>query len=245
MALRAGRVAAGGGVAVGAGEAGSALPARPGRPEHLVERGALRRRRLRVRDEAQVHYAARLRRLADALAGLPLGGLEPVDADRGRLELRGAGLRVGGVDRQLVHVHLVGEVERHEREPRPQRVVDPHRRLDRAAPRRDADDLALADLEPLGVLGRELERLAAVERRAVAVRLRAGVERLEPAAGRETDRVVGVERLERRLRLDDAERRARPLDRLGPEPLVEEERAGVLLVGARPLQARGCASSRS
>src|SRR4029079_17162985 len=56
VALRAGRVASGSRVAVGAGQARSALPARPRRPEHLVERRTLRRRRLRVRDETEIHY---------------------------------------------------------------------------------------------------------------------------------------------------------------------------------------------
>ena len=82
-------------------------------------------------------------------------------------------------------------------EPGPQRRVDVHRRLDRAAARGDAHDLALLEQHALGVLGREVERLAAVQRRAVAVRLHAGVVRLEPAAGGEPDRVLGVERLER------------------------------------------------
>ena len=74
-------------------------------------------------------------------------------------------------------------------------------------PRRDetAHDLAVGELEPLGVLGREVERLAAVQRRAVEVRLHAGVVRLEPPAGREPDRVLGVERLERRPRASTTE----------------------------------------
>ena len=40
------------------------------------------------------------------------GNRELVDADRGRLELGGAALRIGGVDRDDVDVDLVGEVER-------------------------------------------------------------------------------------------------------------------------------------
>ena len=96
-------------------------------------------------------------------------------------------------------------------------------RVDRAAARRDAHDLAVRDPEALDVLRREVERLAAVERRAVTVRLRPRVERLEPPTRREADRVLVVERLERRLRLDDAERGERPLDRLRPQTAVEEQ----------------------
>ena len=42
-----------------------------------------------------------------------------LDPDRGGLELGRAGRRVRDVDRQLVHVHLVGEVEGHEAQARP------------------------------------------------------------------------------------------------------------------------------
>ena len=116
-------------------------------------------------------------------------------------------------------------------------AVDVHRRLDRAAPRGHAHDLALLEQHALGVLGRDVERLAAVQRRAVAVGLHARVVRLEPAAGREADRVLGVERLVGRLVLDRRERRGLALERLGPEARVQERRAGALLVRARPLDA--------
>ena len=43
-------------------------------------------------------------------------------------------------------------------------------RLDRAAPRGDPHDLALLEQQALGVLGRDVERLAAAQRRAVAAR---------------------------------------------------------------------------
>ena len=106
-------------------------------------------------------------------------------------------------------------------------------------PRREEtrDDLAVRQLQPLGVLRREVERLAAVQRRAVEVRLGARVVGLEPAAGGEPDRVVGVERLERALRLDDGERRRRPAEGVSQSRLVQELRPGMLLVQARPLQA--------
>ena len=121
--------------------------------------------------------------------------------------------------------------------PGPQRRIDVHRRLDGAAARRDAHDLALLEQHALGVLGRDVERLAAVQRRAVAVGLHARVVRLEPAAGGQPHRVLGVERLERRLVLDRRERRRLALERLGPEARVQERRAGALLVRARPLDA--------
>ena len=70
-------------------------------------------------------------------------GVELLDADRRRLELGRAGLRIGRVDRQEVGRDVVLEVERHERQARPQALVDPDRRLDLAPARDDADALAL------------------------------------------------------------------------------------------------------
>ena len=109
--------------------------------------------------------------------------------------------------------------------PGPQRRIDVHRRLDGAAARRHAHDLALLEQHALGVLGRDVERLAAMQRRAVAVGLHARVVRLEPAAGGQAHRVLGVERLERRLVHDRRERRRLALERLGPQPRVQERRA--------------------
>src|SRR6185437_16657209 len=100
-----------------------------------------------------------------------------------------------------------------------------------------AHDLALLHAELLYVLGGELERLAAVERRAVEVRLHAGVVGLEPAAGGQADGELGVERLDRRVVLHDGERGGWALERLGPESAVQERRAGMVLRGARPLDA--------
>ena len=71
------------------------------------------------------------------------GFAQLLDPDRGRLELGGAGLRVGRVDRQEVRRDVVLEVEGHERQPGPQRLVDPDRRLDLAATRDDPDALAV------------------------------------------------------------------------------------------------------
>ena len=138
----------------------------------------------------------------------PTGGLELLDPDRRRLELGRAGLRVGRVDRQQVRRDVVLEVERHERQPGPQRLVDPDRRLDLAAPRDDPDALALGQAVGRGVLGRDVERLAAPQRRGVAGGLDAGVVRVEAAAGRQADREVVVELVDRRVVVDRHERHA-------------------------------------
>ena len=68
---------------------------------------------------------------------------ELLDPDGGGLELGRAGLRVRGVDRQQVRRDVVLEVQGHERQPGPQRLVDPDRHLDLAAPRDDPDPLAV------------------------------------------------------------------------------------------------------
>ena len=73
----------------------------------------------------------------DGGASSSLRSANGVDPDRGRLELRRARARVGGVDRQHVRVDELGEVQVHEREPGPQRRVERDRRLDLAAARGD------------------------------------------------------------------------------------------------------------
>src|SRR5947208_15809914 len=88
-------------------------------------------------------------------------GWELLDADRGRLELGSAGLRVGRVDRQEVRRDVVLEVEGHERQTGSERLVDPYRYLDLATPRHDAHDLAGRQIEGRRVLRRDVERLAA------------------------------------------------------------------------------------
>ena len=119
---------------------------------------------------------------------------------------------------------------------RRQRVVA-HGRLDRAAARDDARARAVGDAVALAVGGCEQDRLAAdVERRLVAAALHAGVVRLEPPPGREAQREVVVEQVDGRRVLDDLERRAL-LDDVVPQPAVDEELAGVVLVAARPLDA--------
>src|SRR6185369_7889160 len=163
-------------------------------------------------------------------------GFQLVDPDRSRLELGRAGLGVDRVDRQEVRRDVVLEVEGHEREARPERLVDPDRRLDLAAARRDTDELAVGEAQPRRVLRRDVERLAASQRRRVAAGLDAGVVRVEAAAGRQADREVVIELVDRRVVLDREERRPVARYRIFPEPAVEEELTGVVLVVARPLE---------
>src|SRR4051812_45273125 len=63
-----------------------------------------------------------------------LGGVvqrgELLDTNGGRLELGRARFRIDGVDREDVRVDLVGEMQRHEGEPRPETAVDAHGRDD-------------------------------------------------------------------------------------------------------------------
>ena len=105
------------------------------------------------------------------------------------LELRRAGLRVGGVDRQHVRLHLVGEVQRHEREARAA-ATRSMRTGATTLPRADDTRTRSPSVTPssVGVGGRQLELLAAAQRRRVAAGLHAGVERVQPPAGRQAQR---------------------------------------------------------
>ena len=107
--------------------------------------------------------------------------------------------------REHVGVHLVGEVQGHEGEAR---AAAPRSKRTGAStdPRRDDTRTRSPSATPsrLGVLGREVERLAAAQRRGVAAGLHAGVVGVEPAAGGEPEREVGVEPVDRRVVLDDA-----------------------------------------
>src|SRR5258705_5762946 len=94
-------------------------------------------------------------------------GPEPLDANRGGLELGRPGLGIGGVDGEHVRDNVVLEVHRHEGQARAESVVRAHRHLELAAPGADADDLALAQAVPLGVLRRHVEGFAIAQRRGV------------------------------------------------------------------------------
>ena len=82
--------------------------------------------------------------------------------------------------------------------------------------------------------------LRSPQRRRVAAALHPGVVRVEPATGRQTERELGIQAVDRRVVDHHAERRLGPLG-LGivelPQAGVEEQRARVRLVRARPLDA--------
>lgn len=87
----------------------------------------------RIPRRAKTHGCAAACLMATTCAGSLRRG-EALDAHGGCLELGGAGLRIGGVDSELVGLHFVGEVEGHEHQPRPQRGINVDGRLYRAAP---------------------------------------------------------------------------------------------------------------
>ena len=153
---------------------------------------------------------------------------ELLDAHGGGLELGGARLRVGGVDREQVRVDLVGEVERHEHEARTQAAVDADRGA-RSHPRGD------------------VTRHESRRRRGRAVRASSGETSIvspsrfglryppdcTPVLYESSRRPVvsrignsSVSRLDRGIVDDDAERRRRPRvgGVVGPEATVEERR---------------------
>src|SRR5262252_2046457 len=90
--------------------------------------------------------------------------LQPLDTDRRGLELRRAGLGIGRVDREQIRGHVVGEVQRHEREPRAQALIETDGHIDSAPPRTHANDVAVAKAVTVGVLRRYVEGLAATQR---------------------------------------------------------------------------------
>ncbi len=129
-----------------------------------------------------------------------------------------------------VGLHLVGEVQRHEREARPQRAGD-GARAPRPRPRRDDTSTPLAFARPRAPRRRPADSSIASGRRSgeeYRAGLHARVVRVEPAARRQPDRELVGELVDRRLVDDDAERRLRPL-LLGivelPQARVEELRA--------------------
>ena len=109
----------------------------------------------------------------------------------------------------------------------------------RRAARRPAPARPRARPYALGILGRDVERLAAPQRRRVAARLDAGVVRVEPparsSAGSGSRRSACRPAGRARPRTNGA---AVARDRVLPQPRVEEQLARVVLVVARPLDAR-------
>src|SRR5262249_56464442 len=105
--------------------------------------------------------------------------------------------------------------------------------LDGAAARPHADHLALAKAIAIGVFRRDVEALAAAERRAIAGGLHAGVVLLEPAPCGQAQRKLGVEAIDRRIVLHRDERHARTANRPLPQPAVQEHLPRLLLAVAR------------
>ena len=126
-----------------------------------------------------------------------------------RFELGGSGFWIGCVDRQHVGRDVIVEVRRHEDQACAQAVVDPDRRRNRPAPRAHAYALALANAVACGIFGRNVETLAAPQRRRIAAALHAGIERIQAPAGRQAQRKLVVERFDRRVVVDRRKRRAR------------------------------------
>ena len=184
------------------------------RAEQRVDGGALlrpwRSASVRLQVQSVSRPPGRLGRAAGARGDL-------LHADRGRLELRRARARVGGVDRQLVGVHLVGECSVMNASPGRSESSTRDRRLDRAAA---ASTRTISPSSRSSASASSGERYSDSPRwsgERYRLRLHAGVVRLEPAARGQAEREVGVERLDRRQRsTTDAERRRRAAGRLGP-----------------------------
>src|SRR5262245_65395463 len=98
-------------------------------------------------------------------------------------------------------------MQRHESETRPERRVVPYRDGDRTPPGNGADDFAVADAQALAVFRSDVERLAPAKRRGVSGGLDSGVVGVEPPPRREPDREVLGKLVDRRVVLDDMERR--------------------------------------
>src|SRR5262249_40351305 len=172
-------------------------PPHPMRAWTACRAGSTRSRRAPPATTASM--AARSASLALGPTILRSIGSDPqlLDADRRGLELGRARLGIGGVDRQQIGRHVVGEVQGHEREPRAQALVAAEGPLAGAPARPHADHLALAKAIAIGVFRRDVEALAAAERRAIAGGLHAGVVLLEPAPCGQAQRKLGVEAIDR------------------------------------------------
>ena len=81
------------------------------------------------------------------------------------------------------------------------------------------------------------DRFAAAQRRGIASRLHAGVERIEAPAGGEADRKLIGEEVDGRIVLNGVKWRVRSLDGIGPETGMKKFGAGMGFVGAGPLNA--------
>src|SRR5439155_14248586 len=92
------------------------------------------------------------------------------------------------------------------------------------------------DAEPFRVLGRNVDGLAAMQRRRVSARLDARVVALETTTGREHERILLVRLFDRGVVLDRVKGSELSFGRILPQARVQELLTGVLLVRAGPLQ---------
>src|SRR2546426_877554 len=95
------------------------------------------------------------------LAQIHLSSGHRLEADRARLELRGAGLGIGRVDGERVHRDLVLEVRRHEHQAGAHRGVDVDGRDDTAPTRRDANGVTFRESQTPRILARDVQGLPA------------------------------------------------------------------------------------
>ena len=91
---------------------------------------------------------------------------ELLDADGRCFELRRPRLRVHGINGQFVSRHLIGEMQCHESEARAQTRIKSHRGYNRPAPRHHPHHFPFLEAVASAILGREIECLAAAQRRA-------------------------------------------------------------------------------
>src|SRR5689334_2218397 len=122
-------------------------------------------------------------------------------------------------------------MQRHENYAGTQTAVDVDRCFERPSARRHAHDVTGLDAQSFRVLGRNVERLAAMERREIAAALDAGVERLEAPTRRQEKREFLVRLFDGTLVMHDRERREPAALRriVVPQSGVEELRARMVL----------------
>ncbi len=163
--------------------------------------------------------------------------IDALDPNGRRLELGGARLRIGRIDRQDVGRDVVLKMEGHEGQARPQCRIEAHRHLDAATPRDRPYLLAVFNAQSPPVVRMDVERLAASQGRGIAAGLDSGIKGIQSPSGCQADRELIGEALDRRLVLGHVERRQRTLHRVGPEPPMQERAAGMILGRAGPVQA--------
>src|SRR5205823_2511068 len=113
--------------------------------------------------------------------------------------------------------------------------VKPHRRLNRAAPRADLHRLVRLDAEARRVLGMEIDGLTTTQRRLVEAGLNSRVVGVEAPACGQPDRELVVQLVDWGLPRCDGEWCSPTLDGSLPQASMQEQRAGMVLARARPL----------